>query len=104
MKKMSKDRKEYFKKYNREYYSKHKEEILKKQKQYQTENKEKVSERHRKYNQKIKAGNSILTELEKKLNQEINEGRSEENIWLMGVYDYAKEILFFIQELKEEYK
>ena len=49
-------------------------------------------------------GQKVLTELEEKLNQEIDEGRSEENIWLMGVYDYAKEILFFIQELKEKYK
>lgn len=94
---MSKDRKEYFKKYNREYYSKHKEEILKKQKQYQTENKEKVSERHRKYNQKIKAGNSILTELEEWIRD------YEQNI-SMEYYEVIREVLDKIQELKEKYK
>lgn len=98
---MSKDRKEYFKNYNRKYYLEHKEEILKKQKKYQTENKEKVSERHKKYNQKIKASNRILIELEEWLKEEI-----EHNV--DGTKSFSgyqcKETLDKIQELKEKYK
>lgn len=91
---MSKDRKEYFKNHNREYYLEHKEEILKKQKEYRTKNKEKESERHKKYNQKIKASNSILTELEEWLE---NNWKSTQDIW------YVK-IINKIKELKEKYK
>jgi len=111
---MSKDRKEYFKNYNREYYLKHKKEILKKQKEYQTINKEKVSERHKKYNQKIKASNSILTELEEWLEENIKSKPLQTTYFfecdgkqksISGIeLEELKKVNNKIQELKEKYK
>ena len=65
---------------------------------------DKYEEEHKKEFNIWLQGQKVLKDLEEKLNQEIADGRSEENIWLMGVYDYAKEILLLIQELKEKYK
>ena len=44
--------------------------------------------------------NNIINELEKYLQNEIHNGRSEDNVWLMGCYDEDREILDKLQELK----
>ena len=98
---MSKDRKEYMRKYWHDYYLKNKNEILAKQKEYQHKNKEYISKRHKKYNQKIKASNNILTELEEWLKNkqiEYRDNGSKGEAWFSMI------TLNKIQELKEKYK
>jgi len=43
---------------------------------------------------------NIINELEKHLKNEIHNGRSEDNVWLMGCYDEDREILDKLQKLK----
>ena len=55
--------------------------------------------------EKVKEENKQLKdnwkELKKWLEEELTEGRSTENQWLMGCYDQIKEILEKMQELEE---
>lgn len=44
--------------------------------------------------------NDIFDELEKYLEKEISNGRSEDNVWLMGCYDEDREILDKLHELR----
>ena len=102
---MSKDRKEYFKKHNREYYLKHKEEILKKQKEYRIENKEKISERKKKYFKNNQSSNKVLTELEEWLKAVYEDYDDWKDEYRYSTYITAiNETFDKIQELKEKYK
>ena len=92
---MSKDRKEYFKKYNKEYYLKHRKEILKQQKEYRTKNEEKISERKKKYYKNNQSSNKVLIELEEWLNTYKSVGYED-----IGTFQV---VLDKIQELKEKY-
>ena len=44
--------------------------------------------------------NNFINELEKYLQNEISNGRSKDNVWLMGCYDEDREILNKLQELR----
>lgn len=105
---MSKDRKEYFKNYNRKYYLEHLEERTEYFKNYRNNNKEKISERKKKYYKNNQSSNKVLTELEewlKSIPKYFMDKRSFNN----GVYieqGMQKQIdltLDKIQKLKEEY-
>lgn len=95
---MSKDRKEYFKKYNHEYYLKHLKERTEYYKKYRNQNKEKISERKKKYYKNNQSSNKVLTELEEWLKRIIE---LTANLDEKGT---CKNILNKIQKLKEKYK
>ena len=52
-----------------------------------------------KLEKKIERLNNIINELEEYLQNEIYNGRSEDNVWLMGCYDEARESLDKLHEL-----
>ena len=79
-----------------------KQQKIDKAKEYQHKNKEYISKRHKKYNQKIKTSNNILTELEDYLKLGMCEPAyiKGDMFW----QNACEEVLDKIQELKEKYK
>lgn len=53
---------------------------------------------NKKQKEKLKTSKN-WNELKKWLEEDLKDGRSEENVWLMGCYDQVKEVLDKMQEL-----
>ena len=69
-------------------------------KKYYQEHRDKIRKYQGEYSRKRTMYKKYWNELKKLLMQELAEGRSEDNLWLMGCYDQAEEILEMMQELE----